>query len=133
MGVDTLACIGILIGPMVRTKGQATLKRALDQKLITQAEVAEATGASQPSVCAWAGAKSRPLPVEREALRRCYAIPVAWWLTDPERKRLGRLRLRRALVSVRHAARVPPGTRFRKVNNRTGDSMDRSDCSAGRA
>src|ERR1700677_3174660 len=99
---------------MVRTKGQAALARAFALKTVTQAAVASAVEASQPSVCAWASGKNRPDAVQREALRRSYAIPVAWWLTSEERERLGRVRRRLALVSG-HAAKMPTRVTPRKM------------------
>ena len=112
----------------VRTRGQATLAKALDARAITQAEVVEAVGAAQSSVSNWATGEGRPDACQREALRRCFGIPLAWWFTEDERARLGRMRQRAVLASIRHAQSISRPMETRKVNGRRPVG-----CSEGRA
>lgn len=99
--LDWSACIGIPMIPMV-TRGRSALSRALAARAVTQMEIAEAAGVSQPSVSAWVSGASRPDPVQREVLRRSLAIPVSWWLTEAERMRIAATRRRRSLARAVH-------------------------------
>ena len=71
---------------MVETEGRARLVASLSDPSIglTQTQLANRLGVSQPSVSEWCAGRARPTATYRTALRVLLGIPESDWMTAQE-------------------------------------------------
>lgn len=77
---------------MKDTKGRELLRRAIEERGMSQRQVDAALGATGGMCCRWLAGHRRPEARRRLALEALLGIPAEAWLTEVERAEVEALR-----------------------------------------
>ena len=80
-----------------RTQGARELRRVIEERGITQADVRKACGVPAGMVPRWVSGARGPDMKNALILRELYSIPLESWLDDKGRKQLERVRISKVI------------------------------------